>query len=241
MIKKPFTSMHISQAAATLQAQALGAQKPSLPQSAALFGASLSPKGALSPKPLNGKTFRSQRRMELMVRLENAGIPESSMGAMLGISVNRIRHIKKSVDYLAARIKITTGLIVDQEGSLAQIAAQRKEMLTQMLPSALQAIANAVSTPAITLGERVFQHRVATDLLDREGTFARVQRTEVATATTFDWSIHEKSSIEVLSVAASQSPTLEAVTAASERISAVQSIIDAFRTSQPQAAAAELP
>ena len=81
---------------------------------------------------------------------------------------------------------------------------------------------------------------MATDLLDREGTFARVQRTEVATATTFDWSIHEKSSIEVLSVAAAKPPTLEAATASSERISAVQSIIDAFRTSQPQAAA-ELP
>jgi hypothetical protein len=169
-----------------------------------------------------------------MVRLENAGIPESAMGAMLGISVNRVRHIKKSVEYLAARIKITTGLIVDQDGALADIREQRKEMLTRMLPSALQVIANAVSTPALTLGERRFQHEVARDILDREGTFAKIAKSEVTTAPSFDWSIHEKTSIEILSVAASGSTPRRVGEAegAVRRVSALQSIIDGFRNSK---------
>jgi hypothetical protein len=143
--------------------------------------------------------------LELIVRMENAGLPESAIAPMLSITVNRLRHIKKSTDYLAARIKITTGLIVDQEGALAEVKAQRKEMLTQMLPTALQVIANAVNTPAITLGERRFQHEVAKDILDREGQYTRVTRAEIVSSPSFDWSVHEQNTFQILQVASTGS------------------------------------
>jgi len=198
------------------------------------YGGSISPKGALGPKPELGRQFRNQRRLELIVRLENAGIPESAISGMLTITVNRLRSIKKSPDYLAARIKITTGLIIDQDGALEETKAQRKEMLTRMLPAALQVIANAVHAPAITLGERRFQHEVARDILDREGTLAKVQRAEVVTAPAFDWTIHEATSIQILSVAAAGTTGIVSVQDAVERadkIDAAQKIIDAFRSS----------
>ena len=215
MIKRPYTTAHISAAAQHLASQAMPAipiSPPAQPAAHLHYGGSINPSGALGPKPLRGRTFRQQKRLETMVRLENAGIPESSIATMLSISVNRLRHIKKSTDYLEARMKITLGLIVDHEGSLAQIREQRREMLTQMLPPALQVIANAVQAPALTLAERAFQHRVATDILDREGSLAKVQRVEVGGQPTFDWSIHEKTSVQILAVAASGSNDLAGAT-----------------------------
>ena len=260
IVKKPAGSFHVSSAsqlAAKMHSNVFGAAgspsgysepkaaaKPLLgedtsvmiaapsPQEHLHYGGSLNTKtGAQGPKPHIGRQFRHQKRLELIVRMENAGLPESAIGAMLGISVNRIRHIKKSTDYLAARMKITVGLIVDQEGSLADIREQRKEMLVQMLPAALQVIANAVNAPALSLGERRFQHDVARDILDREGTFAKVQRSEITTTPTFDWSLHEQVSTEIFAVAAAAPKEIEDSMKTVERVSATQKIIDAFRAS----------
>jgi len=95
---------------------------------------------------------------------------------------------------------ITHGLIIDQEGALAQIKEQRKEMLTQLLPPALRVIANAVQQPPTTPVERIFQVKVAQDLLDREGTYARISRSEIRTETTFDWHSTEYSAREAISI-----------------------------------------
>jgi hypothetical protein len=172
------------------------------------FGGSLNPSGKLGPKPAQGKpqnTFRSAKRLELIARLENAAVPESAAAAMLCISVNRLRQIKKSPEYLRVRMRITLGIITDTDGSLADIKAQRREALTRLLPPALQVIANAVQAPAVSLAERKFQHEVVTDLLDREGSFPKVSRQEVSAKTGFDWGGAEAASqlvLQVLQVAA---------------------------------------
>jgi hypothetical protein len=167
------------------------------------YGGSLNPSGKLGPKPAQGKpqnTFRSAKRLELIARLENAAVPETAAAAMLCISVNRLRQIKKSPEYLRVRMRITLGIITDQDGALADIKAQRREALTRLLPPALQVIANAVQAPAISLAERKFQHEVVTDLLDREGSFPKVSRQEVSAKTGFDWGSAEAASQLVLQV-----------------------------------------
>ena len=138
-------------------------------------------------KPQEGTSFKKQRRHELIARMENASLGEAQIAVLLGISVPRLRSIKQHPDYLAARMKVTLGLIVDQEASLAQIREQRKEFLIQNLPAALQVIANAVHTPAISLADRKLQLFAAQDLLDREGTFAKISRSEVKPVDGFDW------------------------------------------------------
>lgn len=155
--------------------------------------------GRFGPKPSMGTTFRKQKRLELIARLENAAIPEAAAAAMLCISVPRLKYIKRSPDYVAARIKITHGLILNQENELDLIKHQRKEMLTQMLPPALLALANELQAPATTLAERKHKVDVARDLLDREGTFAKVSRTEVKPVDQFDF---EKADAESASIIA---------------------------------------
>lgn len=149
-------------------------------------------------KPEAGKIFRTQKRMELIVRLENAGVSESQMAQMLCVSVPRVRQIKRSREYLKARIKITQGLIVDHDLMLEQTRDQRREILRNLLPPALQVIANAVMNPPSGIFEKRMQVQVAQDILDREGTFAKISRAEIKPVERFDWESEEASAAEVI-------------------------------------------
>lgn len=155
--------------------------------------------GRFGPKPEAGRMFKVQKRLELMVRLENAGIGEAATAAMLCISVSRLRYIKRSPEYLTARIKITHGIIIDHDKNLAQIKEQRKEILTQMLPPALQVIANELAAPAVTLAERKHKFAVAQDVMDREGLFAKVSKTEIKPVDHFDFEEADKASAAAIS------------------------------------------
>ena len=119
--------------------------------------------------------------------MENAGIPETQMALMLCISLPRLRQLKRSSSYLKARVKITLGLIVDHDLMLQETREQRREMLTQLLPPALQVIANAVQRPPTCFAETKLQVEVAQDILDREGTYAKISRSEIKPVEHFDW------------------------------------------------------
>ncbi|MDR3392483.1 MAG: hypothetical protein P4L77_12200 [Sulfuriferula sp.] len=164
------------------------------------YGGSLNPKtAALGPKPQAGRQFKVQKRLETIVRLENAGFGEGAAAAMLCISVPRLRTIKKSPDYIATRAKLTHGIIINWDGELTQIKEQRKEILTAQLPAALAVIANELQRPAITLAERRHQVDIAKDLLDREGTFAKVSRAEIKPVDKFDFEKTDVVSTSIIS------------------------------------------
>jgi hypothetical protein len=117
---------------------------------------------------------------------------------MLCISPNRLTHIKNSADYSIARLKITHGIILEQDKTLAMIKEQRREMLTQLLPPALQILANELQRPATTLQERKHQTALSLELMDREGTFAKVSRTEVKPVDSFDFETKDAESRSII-------------------------------------------
>lgn len=151
------------------------------------YGGTLSPKGRLGTKPQQGAYFKKVRRLETIVRLENAAFPHVQMAAMLCISVQKLHRIMASAEYLNARIRITHGIIVDQQADMDLIKAQGKELLKTLLPPALQALANELQSQGTTIAERKHKVAIAQDLLDREGTFAKVSRTEVKPVDHFDF------------------------------------------------------
>lgn len=200
MFKARITPPAPSAAPAGPAQQPVSTSTPITPTNTLHYGGTISPKtNALNSKPSATKTFRNQKRYETIIRLENAQIPERAIAAMLTISVPRLRTIKKSPEYLAARMRIMFGVVVDQEASLSMIKEKRKEMLTAMLPPALQVIANAIQAPALTVPERKLQLAAAQDLLDREGTYVKVSRTEVKPVSFFDFEHADKESADIIS------------------------------------------
>lgn len=143
--------------------------------------------GRLGSKPTMGQQFKSRKRFDLIARMENAGIPLAAIATMLTISINRLKYLMKSPDYLLVRMAVTHGIVVDFDTQAAIIKAQRKEMLTALLPQSLQLIANELSRQPVTLAERKHAVTLAQDVMDREGTFAKVSRTEIKPVENFDF------------------------------------------------------
>lgn len=161
------------------------------------YGGSINPNGSISSKPQQGRVFKRQRRIEDIIRLENAGFSPVAIGAMLCISARRVIQTKATPEYLDARVRITHGIILDRDSRLSDIKEQRKEYLTQLLPDAWQFLAKEIQTPAQTLAERKHKLALTQDLLDREGTFAKVSRTEIKPVDSFDF---EKADVESMAV-----------------------------------------
>jgi len=157
-------------------------------------------KGVLGRSPNKGGHFKVRRRHETIARLENAGFTKPQIAPMIGISTNKLTHIMNSADYLIVRIAITHGVVVDHTAQLATIKAQRKEMMTQLLPQGLQAIANILQSNATTIADKKLQVAVAQDLFDREGTFAKISRTEVKAVDEFDFHAADKASDSLINI-----------------------------------------
>lgn len=168
----------------------------------------------LSPLISKGQSFKKTRRLENIVRMENAGLPERAIATMLVISVPRLRSIKKSPEYLAVRLQLTHGIILDNDQQLAQIKEQRREMLTQLLPPALQAVAAILTSTPTNVAEKKLQVSVAQDLMDREGMFAKISRTEVKPVSFFDFETTDQEATSILHAlrGASKPPALSSAT-----------------------------
>ena len=162
------------------------------------YGGSLNANGRIGRKPNKGNQFINLQRFEKIVRLESAGFGHGAIAAMLCISPHRLTHIKNSPDYLIARMKITHGIILDHDKNLSLIKEQRREMLTQLLPPALQILANELQRTPQTFADRKQQTALALELMDREGTFAKVSRTEVKPVEAFDFEAKDAESRSIL-------------------------------------------
>jgi len=164
------------------------------------YGGSLNRRtGRLGPKPKQGQHFKARKRLETICRLENAGFTRTQMAAMLVISNSRLGYLMRSPEYLAVRTALTHGIILDHDAQLSLIRAQGKEMLKQLLPPAFQLIANEIQRQPVTLAERKHQVALAQDLMDREGTFAKVSRTEVKPVDSFDFESVDGASRSIIS------------------------------------------
>lgn len=169
----------------------------------------------LSPRPKAGRgrpssngSFQAQKRFEMIARMENAGLPEAAIAPMLGISVPRLRYLKKLPEYLIVRMRITHGIILDNDAKVAEIKEQRKELLVQMLPPALQVLANTLLTQANSYPEKKLQVTVAQDILDRSDIYTKVSRTEVKPVSFFDFEKADEESSRVLA-AIKNAPALQ--------------------------------
>jgi len=138
--------------------------------------------------------------------MENAGLPEAAIAPMLNISVARLRYLKKLPEYLIVRMRITHGIILDQDAKMEEIREQRKELLVQLLPPALQTLANTLLTQPTNYAERKLQVDVAKDVLDRSDIFAKVSRTELKPVSFFDFEKTDKESAEVIKALKAAAP-----------------------------------
>jgi hypothetical protein len=96
---------------------------------------------------------------------------------MLNLTVAAIQAIKKSPEYLAKRLELSTGVLSIYEKDKLDSEQSQKELLDGLVPMALLGIKNI-------LNDKNHPHfaRVATDILDRSRTTSKISRTEHSVA-----------------------------------------------------------
>src|SRR3974390_1084851 len=141
-------------------------------------------------------------------------MPEGAIAPMLNISVSRLRYLKKTPEYLIVRMRITHGIILDQDAKIAEIKEQRKELLVKLLPPSHQNHENTLLSQPSNYAERKLQVDVAKDVLDRSDIFAKVSRTEVKPVSFFDFEKTDKDSAEIMAVLKAAAQPLASISSA---------------------------
>lgn len=151
------------------------------------YGASFTKGGRLSRRPDGKHYFTFFIFLERLVRfdiLKAAGtslLTDKEIGKVLGKSARQLAWIRNQPPYFKKRMELTTGIGLDATKDVERTVNLHKQQLKMMLPLALRTIydeAMRPNGPNTTLAERKFKVDVAKDLLDREGTFPKISRTD---------------------------------------------------------------
>ena len=151
------------------------------------YGGSLTASGNLGRRPRPETLFKTEVILERLVRFDLAKaqgqslLSDDDISRVLGRSKRALNSLRGKVPYLRKRIELTTGINTDATEFVETSVQKHKQMLKLLLPNALRVIADAVQTPngvTTTLAEKKFKVEVARDILDREGSFPKISRTD---------------------------------------------------------------
>jgi len=124
----------------------------------------------------NTKHFKHYIRMARAAQLEAALYKDSEIAEFLNLSLAGLATLKQDPEYGRIRIAVRTGVVTDAEEELIQDQKYKYERLRNMVPLALQGLFDA----ARSSNEHV-KVKACSEILDREGTLAKVSRIGLAT------------------------------------------------------------
>lgn len=141
------------------------------------------------------KGWRKLLKIKHIALLEAQLYSDTEIAFHIGVTPQYVRMLKNTPEYVTAKITAATNILSETEKqSLSDIKA-RQQALKDMVPDALHAIRDTLlnsSNPTLRL-------KAAQDLLDREGTLAKVSRTEVSIPKELDLTQHDKTANTLLS------------------------------------------
>jgi len=152
------------------------------------------PKGNVSTKKAPGMQHKRYMRIERIARLELGGYTEDEIAFSQGITKVRVNQLKRTPEYIAIRMQCATGVVAQADRQMLEDIDDNHNLIKEMVPEALVALRDAIldkSNPALRL-------RASQDLLDREGSLAKVSRTEIKTKVEYNFDQHDSTSASLL-------------------------------------------
>lgn len=171
--------------------------------------------GNVSVKPRPGRYFRRHLRMEQAASLEASGqFSNQEIADILGIKIISLHQLKAQPEYLQKRAELATGVVVDLQNGLRSDADNMRREIQETLPTALRVLRNAVqrgATQSASIQEIKVGLDAAKELMDREGTFSKVSKSEIKIKEAPDLAKEEQTELDLLSLlrAAQQTRDLE--------------------------------
>lgn len=164
------------------------------------YGGRINKKGNLASTPYQGIQFKTMARIEKLVRLDQAtttGVPitDAEIGRILKCSKFLVRLLRRKPEYLQLRMEVLTGISTSAENAVEAIVAARKQALRDMLPMALRVVADTLTNP---LTNSALKAKIALEVLDREGTYPKISRSDVHHKVEHDYGDQDQVSKELL-------------------------------------------
>lgn len=130
--------------------------------------------------PGYGMTWKRAMKLERIARLvaDPAGYTNEQIANMLNCDKQTIVYIKQTPAFHAKMLEVSTGITSDWDADLRQDAENSRAELRSMMPSALLVIRNAIMS-----NNPQMQRWAASEILDREGTHAKVSKSSVSVVT----------------------------------------------------------
>lgn len=122
-------------------------------------------------------SFKRQIRMQRAINLEKALYKDAEIAVFLGITPAGLAQMKADPEYVLLRMQAMSGVITEAEELYLKEAEYKHDQLRALVPQALQNLFDL----ARSQNEHV-KLKATSEILDREGTLAKVSRIGLATA-----------------------------------------------------------
>lgn len=144
----------------------------------------------------NGRTWKRLIRIERAVALQVSGLfTDAQIAAQIGICSVAYTTIKQTPEFKQRMIAATSGVIAQNDLAIKTDREYQAEYIREMVPTALTRLANLM----LSKNEPVAL-KATMEVLDRDGTHAKVSRTSVEVKDHKDRSATDALSVNILAV-----------------------------------------
>ncbi|HEY1644818.1 MAG TPA: hypothetical protein VGF75_00345 [Candidatus Saccharimonadales bacterium] len=139
--------------------------------------------GAKRGRKNGGTNFRRQHRMQIMARLEATGnYSVNQLAKHFGLQAQTICLMRAQPEYVRLRASYVTGVLDTVSDTVQTLVEYQAQELADMVPSSLRVLRDTLvrgMNQSATLAERKMALDATREVLDRNGTFAKVSKSEV--------------------------------------------------------------
>jgi len=209
------------------------------------YGGTLLPSGRVSRNPQPGTQFRTEVFLEKLVRFDLAKaqgvslLSDNDLARVLGRSARYIGAVRTKTSYLRKRMEVTTGISLDSETSVKNSIEKHRQILTMLMPDAFRVLADQLKQRPTNSVEKRLQTTVALEVLDRQGSFPKISRTDSHVKLEHDFASADGVSRELLE-ALEGSPQGDAASSYIQRALEANSSFSNSETLAPEAQEAAL-
>lgn len=149
---------------------------------------------------------RRHMKMERIARFELAGYSDIEIALVVGITKTYVSMLRQTPEYMSIRVSVASGVLGSLTNDMDEDIKASQDQLKQMVPSAVLALRNTLHS-----SNEKLRLDAAKEIMDREGTLAKVSKTEIKKTNIFDFNANDAIMPDLLS--ALNSTTRETVDA----------------------------
>lgn len=143
-------------------------------------------------------TIRTNRRfmkIERIVRLELQGYSDEEIGLTLGITKQYVSMLRATPEFIGIRTQIASGVLAQLDTDVNESIKMSQDQLKEAVPNAILVIKNTMLDSNLAPKLRF---EAAKEICDREGTFAKVSKSEVKETKKFSFDINDAIATDLL-------------------------------------------